>query len=56
MAAMAVLRDCWNSGSKIPFYTRPQTEEECRAQSASIVANDAQISSSFDDAVKIVEN
>jgi nuclear GTP-binding protein len=45
MAARGVLRD-WNSG-KIPFYTRPPTEEEYRAQSAIILDNDAKIVSGF---------
>lgn len=45
MAARGVLRD-WNSG-KIPFYTRPPTEEECQAQKAMIVQNDATIVSAF---------
>jgi len=51
MAARAVLRD-WNSG-KIPFYTRPPTEEECRAQKAAVVNNDAQIVSSFGEAFDV---
>jgi hypothetical protein len=45
MAARGVLRD-WNSG-KIPFYTRPPTEEEYRAQSAIILDNDAKIVTGF---------
>ncbi len=45
MAARGVLKD-WNSG-KIPFYTRPPTEEECAAQKSTIVQNDATIVSSF---------
>ena len=51
MAARGVLRD-WNSG-KIPFYTRPPTEEECRAQSSKIVENDAKIVSGFSEAFDI---
>jgi nuclear GTP-binding protein len=45
MAARGVLKD-WNSG-KIPFYTRPPTEEEYRAQSSTVVENDAKIVSGF---------
>jgi len=45
MAARGVLRD-WNTG-KIPFYTRPPTEEEYRAQSATIIEDDAKIVSGF---------
>jgi len=45
MAARGVLKD-WNSG-KIPFYTRPPTEEEYRAQSSTVIENDAKIVSGF---------
>jgi nuclear GTP-binding protein len=46
IAARGVLKD-WNSG-KIPFYTRPPTEEECQANNtATVVENDATIVTSF---------
>ena len=45
IAARGVLRD-WNTG-KIPFYTRPPTEEEYRAMSSTVVVNDAKIVSGF---------
>ena len=49
-AARSVLKD-WNTG-KIPFYTRPPTEEEYRA-TKSTVENDAQIVSSFSKAFDV---
>lgn len=45
MAARGVLKD-WNSG-KIPFYTRPPTDEEYHAQNNTIVENDAKIVADF---------
>ena len=49
-AARSVLKD-WNTG-KIPFYTRPPTEEEYRA-TKSTVENDAQIVSAFSKAFDV---
>lgn len=51
MAARGVLKD-WNSG-KIPFYTRPPTEEESKTQQKSTVENDATIVSSFGEAFDV---
>ena len=49
-AARSVLKD-WNTG-KIPFYTRPPTEEEYRA-TKSTVENDVQIVSAFSKAFDV---
>ena len=51
-AARSVLKD-WNTG-KIPFYTRPPTEEEYRA-TKSTVENDAQIVSAFSKAFDVTK-
>mmetsp|Transcript_4881 Transcript_4881/g.7145 ORF Transcript_4881/g.7145 Transcript_4881/m.7145 type:complete len:542 (-) Transcript_4881:49-1674(-) len=50
-AARGVLKD-WNTG-KIPFYTRPPTEEECRAISRATVQNDAKIVTGFGEAFDV---
>jgi nuclear GTP-binding protein len=51
MAARGVLKD-WNSG-KIPFYTRPPTDEEYKSSNQLNLQNDAKILSGFDDAFDV---
>ena len=51
MAARGVLKD-WNSG-KIPFYTRPPTDEEYNSNNQLNLQNDAKIVSGFGDAFDV---